>query len=461
MTLHSTDDIDYVFTAACLVAGTDLRYLSRGAQCCLLFGKRRSHLDLGNLEYHKEIANADLTRHFLGDSFAIIPIHYEHQKPRWGDTKEPLIGLIATNEPDATCRGAIGQAKTLPVTVVQKGHVTHREGLEVFNACELPEKYVVGCGGCRTGTETHNTCPVVKLENLEEIPEFEIDTYSEDVTYWKSRIGRFVAVGPSYTSADYITPAHRTIVQHSFKYVSSTISDRRNTAQEMGRRAQFRREICSQCLMKEPCWYEGAPKHCTKYYPQTLREISLEIVKNTPCKFTGPQLRVLLANSGPMDKRFNRYKGHFTLKYPSKYLGDSEGVKFVINQKTDPGHTLAGTDNYKTALSWLHDYGDAPWVPEKARHMGAHEKAVLFELLQRNQSPTRNNGWRQTTYPVNFVAKRGSGPYYVEYSWGPSGRYVLPWPLRAENLFDVYKNYKNLRCVSGIRPPDLLIRRHY
>ena len=452
MATRSFADVEYVFTAAGLVTGNASCYLSRGAQCCLLFGQRSEHLDLSDIEHHQEIANSDLTRKLLGDTFVILPIHNTHAKVKWGPTFEPLVALIATNEMDRACYAALSQAKNLPVTLVKDGEVLHRDGFEIFNNCGIPEKYIIGCAECQASSDIPNTCSIVKtLGSTAEVPDLGIEDFMEEVPYWKSRIGKFVAIGPSYTDNEHIAAGQRGIHAHSFKYVNRTIDHRKGMAIDRRRVATFRKEICSQCLIKEPCWAERPPRYCTHYHPETLKELSLEIVRNVQCNFTGPQLRVLLANSGPLDKRYGRYKGVFTLVntgYPD------HDVKFSIQRKTRPGDALQITSNYKVALEWLNKYLVNPEILEKPKPMLATEKAVLFELLERRYSPTYNNGWRRTAYPVRYVCKKGNGPFYVKFSWDSAGRYELPWSLRAESLIDVYRNYRRFRRTSGTRVPQ-------
>lgn len=448
-------DAELVFTVAASLGERVSSYrrpLSRDSQCCLLFGKRSSPLELDNLEYHKEIANSDLTREFLGDSFSIIPIHYEHEHPRWGTGHKPLTALIATSSPDRICRLALAHTGTKPLTLVQRGVVQHLDGLDVLNKCGLPDKYIIGCHECVADTDIPNVCPIVSLLSLKDVPEFTVDTYMESVTYWKSHIGSFVAIGPTLTSEHLITPAHRDILHHSFGYIAENFRDRKRGAEERSRYTRFQKEVCNQCAIKEACWYEGASRACPGYYAKTLKDTALEITRTVACNFSGPQLRLLLDNSGPLDRRVGRLKGAFTLVY----CQSNREVKFVVNRKTDPGTRLMATNKFAEALSWINTYRERPRVRDSYAHMLAPEKATLLELLARSYSPRYYNGWRSTTYPIYYVKQKIGGGFRMVFSWGHSGRCELPWEVTADSLLDVFKNYRELLYASRTDPPKEL-----
>lgn len=432
-------NVEFVFTAACIREKSHDRWrhsVSRTTQCCLLFGPRTGDLDLHNRDYHKDIAESEITRRYLGTNFIILP----HASNTDGSTF-----LIATNSVDKACRVALDYAKNLPVTLVKDGVVEYTDGLTVRDACGLPDKFVVGCEGCPSTSDLPNVCALVRLMDLPTIPEFNVDNFVETVTYWKTSIGRFRAIGPSLTSQMAIGDGARPINEHSFNRVDPNYALRQKGTKERTRRQAYLKVVCPQCSMREPCLSEGVNVRCRGYYG-ALNNLAGEIIRKVYNPFTESQMRTLLHNSGLFQKYYKRHKCFATLR-----VANSE-LQFVLIRKTDPNGIFVATGNYKEAVSWIKKYHGDPSFPSGLSRFKKQEKAAFLELASRSGSPRYFNGWRTISYPLWYITQDSNGDFVTTYAWA-HGRATLPWKVRIRSLEDVYKNFQSFRYVNKVHHP--------
>jgi hypothetical protein len=432
-------DVDYVFTAASISNST---YVSREGGCCLLFARTKNNLDLTDRQYHEEIATDPQTQKYLGDTFMILPYKNPRAKYKYGPDTHESHFLIVTNEVDDTCRKALDESDRLPVTLVHKGTPGYMYGIDVRNQCSLPDKYIVGCEKCPLQVGPESQCILMRLQVLAEDPiDLGVEDYWEKTKYWKTSIGRFVAIGSTLTAMDAVgAPAHRKVNDHDFTRVKRNLEGRQQGAKERARYSRFGNEVCTLCAMKEACWHYGNhPRWCRGYYKDNLYDIARKIVRKVEIPFTGPQLRFLLANSGLLSKYVDRRKCYTTLRT------DADGkMFFAVNPKTDPQDYLRQISNFDEAVRFLTKYRSELHELQNPRPMHAKEKAILAELSARTSSPTYYNGWRSTSYPFLYIASSpNSGRFVTTYRWGHNrGGGILPWNVVATEIPDIYANFR-------------------
>jgi hypothetical protein len=342
---------------------------------------------------------------------------------------------------------------------------------QILDQCFLPHKYIQSCVECATSSCTPEqaaseyNCVLKQLaqhispgykrhtavissgvssENLAE--EF-------NLKHRKTKINDFVYISPAMTGIHQIPTKVREVSQHFFSEIQKSANCRLEAQQERKRYSDFQKEVCPTCGVYKTCennFNDRSRRFCKGPYPKDQKEIVQHIVRNTRNPFTIPQLRYLLANSGTLPKRYNRFLVSATLSMHQKQL------VFAIRRNTKPDfrNDLIVTSDFQEARTLIQKYGN-DLTGKYIEPLTQERLAILYEAVSRDYSPTYRGSWRTTSYPVLYI-KSDNSNFRIIYSY--NGRRECWFGMELKSIQDIYLNFE---CFTFLSKKSHDLRKNY
>lgn len=442
---------EYMFTYAKLVISKTRHTVGAGS---LVFGTSLPDSEcLLDPEMYMDIAGSTYVEESLGFPFVIMPVKVPYRLSRYGAGTDSKHVLVATNTFSTLLAIQLeNTVKTSPLWVVHSPErIEKLTGLSAYTRCQYMHKLVKGCSACfldLASDRNIRACPLIEVQLANAEPTPDLDEFKGHTDYWKTKIGRFVAVSPVLTVPPYLQrvgiESARPANEHSFADVPKNFEQRSNASTRAHRTKKFAAEVCPQCAVFRSC---DNVKWCSGPYGKTEEELQRKVLDRCGSSgyktFTDHQLLYLLQNSGDCDRRLDSFKIYGTLKL-------SDGITYALRRSSAQRgpETVMQTQNFKEAKRWIKKYySTVTETPPRAR-LNPHTKAVLFELLNHDYSPTHGGGWHKTSYATQGIHAYGYNTLRVDYHvrWG-DGR--LHWSLDAENLVQLYACYGRFLTIQN------------
>lgn len=397
-----------------------------------------------------ELAKHPLVKSIMGNTYFVRFISKSNDTPKWIfhlDIQQVLTGIDARDHTKIL----------LKIKDKSLGEISTKQ---ILAECYLPQKYSMSCNECITKVHTpeqaaskHN-CILKQMipfagTHYDRNPVINNGIYVKDLAedfglkHGKTKINEFVYISPVMTGRPGILQKIRPIEDHFFDRVQEAANCRAGAQRERKRYSDFRKEVCSTCGVHKTCennFDDRSRRFCKGPYPKNQKEIIQKIVQNTRNPFTVPQLRYLLANSGILPKRYNRFIVAATLTMYNNQLC------FAIRRKTKPHayDNILYTSDFREARTLIQKYGNdfngkniAPLTQERL--------AILYEAANRDYSPTYRNNWRTTSYPVLYIESDGKS-FRVNYSY--HGRGLCWFDMELNSIQDIYLNFECFTFLS-------------
>jgi hypothetical protein len=341
--------------------------------------------------------------------------------------------------------------ETIMLLEVDTG-MRHVDIQKVYSTCMNPHRIIVGCTECLRANTKSLPCELKALWTRmdDEAPVMDAADAVQKLKSRKTMIEGFTYVSPSLTKSEHFVSPYRRHDDHDFSEVEDNSDIVRKGLRERGRRRQFAKVACSECLVKSACHSETGSlgeKYCTGPYKETEVEAEEQIIGNSTIPFTEKQLMFLALNSGRLRKRYNRKIYWTTFRYDTYH-----GLQYGICRYSTGSFTPFGT--YKQAETFIRENnGEHVHEVEKKQKLDRRNKAVLLELSKIRQSPGHRAGWGTTYYDVLGIEyDRWNRGWELRFKYNHSGGYrsdgmLVPWRVEARAVGDIYKCYSRFRTL--------------
>jgi len=344
-----------------------------------------------------------------------------------------------------------------PHNVVVQGPDTipHFDGPEVFLQCVHPHKHIIQCAECIAKVPIGDaTCDakafIVCREESPEVP-LDMEETRDLLVNRRTKIGPFTMISPVLTADKAVASSYRPIRYHNFEHVEENSELRKLAYKERQRFKLFKQQACPVCMVKAECGYldygtgNWARRGCSGHYEGTEHAVARRILKQVDIPYTGKQLMFLLRNAGALHKRYNRC--NYVLTFKIQHLKGKYTLVHGLNRTTRPGE-FTRIPTFKESVAFIENYRDTPPL-QTTQTLSTIQKAALVELVYQDYSPTRQAGWRNTSYPTLDTSYTGFNKLVQRYSYG--GRETLPWTVVINSLKEFYSHFTTLTFVGKMR----------
>lgn len=337
---------------------------------------------------------------------------------------------------------------------------------DIYYACSLPHKLIMGCKSCNAKT---GTCKIktlgLRYEDACEDCDEEIKTYTpiyikENFKNRKTQIAGFTYISPrltmpdlsyhSYTShrkqQETFGKIYRTVSQHDFVHIEERSSEISQGAKERERKKRFAAKACSQCFVNTSCDH---PVHCCKGpYLYNAESAAKTILEQVVIPYTPKQLCWLLANSGMLDKRYDRCLYYTTFKLKHNEL------KYGLSRITE--HNFIPLETFKEAQAILKQYSTP--VEPLYHTLPLEKQALLVEMADHSHSRPCKSGFGRVSYGtvgIRYFGQTFSFDFRHRNRRGRIASYAggrLSRDLNSLNA--IYAYYQGFKCLSKTRHED-------
>jgi len=438
MNIPRIDELDLVFTYA---RSADNRSTN------LLFTSLSGRTDIFQSETIQDIVASSLYQQIMGMNSIVFP--YE---------SSPYPVLLATTEFLEQVANRMECAKQGEAVIVcREGEPLVNIDLhETYYACQLPQKLILGCSECINNPSLSKGCAVRQASSKALAVDFIGKDPEELVEILKSRqsqIGPFVYISPVLTAHKHFAKTIRTIEEHDFSFVEDRAATRERIIETRIRLNAVKKHICSHCCIQEKCHSEfdsGRLRHriwnCRGRYPENEETLVNNIVKKYPPKMTLKQMACLFANSGELNKRFNKCISYATFTQSS---WDGELSFGIVSRRGTRSTHICKT--YDEAIGILQEHNG--YLTEAAEPMTPKQYALLLEAVRHRSSPGSRTYWRMTCYDRLFISPTYREGVEIHYTFNSHAKRELPWTLVVHDFGIFVQNFYDL-CTQNRLPYD-------
>lgn len=429
-------DLDLVFTYA---RSSDDRSTN------LLFTSLQHSPEVFQATEISTIVNDPLYQKIMGSNSIVYP--YE---------STPYPVLLATTEILENVAVRMEQAKHGEAAFVcrEGSPLEHIDLHDTYYSCQLPQKLILGCAECVNSPSLAKGCAVRQAAAQCWTLDFngiDPDDVADFLYSRKTKIGNFVYISPVLTTHEHFTKAKRTIDEHDFSFVEERAAIREKIIASRTRLNAVKKNICTHCCVQKECLSEfdyGYTRYrirqCDGRYPETEEEAANAVLNRYPPAMSFEQMSILMANSGELDKRYNRCISYATFTHDRD---NAYPMAFGIVSRRGRRRAHLCKD-YEEAISILREYNG--YIREPHATMTPRQYALLMEAINHRHSPQSRSRWHSTKYPRLFVSSTYSGGVEVHYTYNSHSQQVLPWTLEANNLGVFVQHYYDLKTLRRI-----------
>lgn len=329
------------------------------------------------------------------------------------------------------------------------GEVMYVNIAKMFDDCPLPHKYVLGCTECMRMSKIevpvrcalHNALTYFTASDVVDCD----DMCADSLSTGKTTTAGFTYISPMLTKTEHFSTRDRRIAEHDFTVVRDNADNASKGGLASARVRRFKLKVCPRCLAQNACThtYNYLVKFCPGPYAVTPHQAACAILKGITVPFTHAQIGYLLAHSGELNLRLNRRRYFLTFHATANEL--QFGLRRITSNWFD-FNPLTYCEAQRVIQTCGNDIG------ERHAPVTHQSKALLVALATRTMSPTRSNGWRNTSYPVLGITKKYMRGYQVNYTRGKTG--YLPWTTEIDSFADLHLNWLCIPRLEHTSTPN-------
>lgn len=369
--------------------------------------------------------------------------------PRYGTQLDN--GYAITNDINIMTPG-FGDGEEQTVLCFQNGQVDLLDPQAVVDACQLPQRHILGCGDCLE-EEGHPEVSYCKIKHLYALRPKRLHRATvTDLRDWRhlsKTIEGFKFISPACVQDKMHFTGRIVGIDHvNFEAPEEHREARQEVAQTQARLREFRNNVCSQCFIAAHCGSNG--QGCSGTYDKTEDEYSEDIIKRAVNPYTDDEFWYLFDNAGMLDKRYKRKRSYVTFRY-------RDGLEFVLGNLYEPQRDSRPL-SFKQAKEIIEKYRFDPeptnGIPRRRPERTAKLKALLIAVASLTHSPPgrADKYFYRNRLPVRFIAPSDYNCLVLDqycFTHPKNERRELTVRFEAKSLLDIYKKYRNIPFVRS------------
>lgn len=331
--------------------------------------------------------------------------------------------------------------------------------LKIYEECTLPHKIMGSCAQCRR-IDTPRECAAKQISLLHPLLPRLFKSTAQDLlnslVNRKSYLADYTYISPTLTTpVPPFSPNLRPIAEHDFNCVDYRSKIRSTASTERARRAKFKKEVCSTCLMGTRCAPARMKKVrdiCEGPYAYTEeKEAAKHIVEKHVIPYSDKSLySILMRHTGTLPFRINRKKAGISCRVNRENV-----LEFGIIYLTKGNFVPLTPGEFQDLCAKLPRTGQYP-----SRRLRTTEKAILLELACIRNSLTNHNNRHLTSYQTLYPCAHLTSPpqgitFSLIYRWNSihDNSWERPWSLQVTSLRDIFQHYLKLHTLPQIQHP--------